>query len=113
MAHNSEPSASRGRSRPRGHATLQALGLAALFALALSALGPVLDEHPYSGYGYQAPAIEAGEIARLEADARHRCARDRGENTGVVFLPDGAIVCTDKHGQRARSQITTLVRAQR
>lgn len=50
--------------------------------------------------------VATGEAALLEAQARHLCARDRGDNAGYILLDDGVLVCTDKHGRRSGSEIT-------
>lgn len=102
------------RTRPapqRGHALIEALAGTLAIALVLGWLGPTLDDRGIADYGYTAPSIEAGEVARLEADARRRCAQAHGDNGGVILLQDGAIVCTDKHGRRLRNQTTQVVRA--
>lgn len=87
---------------------------AAVIALVLGWLGPALDAptRSYASYGY---TPEQQAIHRqLEDDARERCARDRdrGENAGYVITADGAIVCTDKRGRRARHQITIAVKTE-
>lgn len=83
-------------------------------ALLLVGLGPWLDAGTaqgvpsYAGYGYTppvAPPLAQGELARLEADARHRCAATHGREGGYILLPDGGIRCTDHRG---RSVITIL-----
>ncbi|MGE3346077.1 MAG: hypothetical protein AB7I35_01440 [Ramlibacter sp.] len=87
---------------------------AGALALMLAGLGPWLDADlppgapSYAGYGYTpapAPSLADGELARLEADARRRCAATHGREGGYVLLPDGAIRCSDHRG---RSVITIL-----
>ena len=74
----------------------------------LTVLGPILDAEPDRRHeAAQADVmlqVDAGEAARLEAEARRKCAEYRGGNGGYVRLQDGGIVCTDKHGRKARRQ---------
>lgn len=97
-------------SRQRGGALAQILGLVLVIAFALGVFGPNLDRLAFSGNPI--PVDHAGEIARFEAEARQKCNALPTDNRGWIQLKDGAIVCTDKRG-RVRSQITTLVRAER
>ena len=90
-------------------ALLEALALGAIFAIALGVLGPCLDAQPdRRGEWLQTERLlqQEGTLARWEAEARARCAEDHGDNAGLIQLPDGAVVCTDKHGRRARNVIT-------
>lgn len=93
---------------------LEGIAGALAIALILGCLGPSLDEpvRPYSSYGYT-PEQQA-DHRRFERDAQRRCAddRERGENAGHVITADGAVVCTDKHGRRGKSQITIAVKTE-
>lgn len=97
----------------RGSALAQVFAATAAIALVLGALGPALDDTRYADYGYRPAQLEAGVVDQLEAEARLKCASERGENSALIIDARGAIVCTDKHGRRQRSQITTLVRVDR
>jgi hypothetical protein len=98
----------------RGHALLESFAGAAAIALILGVFGPALDAptRSYASYGYT-PEQQV-DHRRLDRDAHQRCADDaRGENAGYVITADGAVVCTDKHGRRAkRNQITIAVKTE-
>lgn len=72
------------------------------FASVLVWAGPALDaqpdrraEWPQAGAQLQA----SGELARLEADARQRCAQWISAE-GAIHVDGGTIVCLDKRGRR-------------
>jgi hypothetical protein len=56
-------------------------------------------------------ALSAIEMAQLDAQARTLCARDRGANAGHIQLPDGMLVCIDKHGRRERTALASARKA--
>lgn len=96
----------------QGHATLQALGLAALVAFVLGVFGPSLDNRSYSSYGYTGDAPDtaaesAGRAVALSqaADSAH-CAALHGPQAVAIQLPDGQHRCADKRGRMVRSVIT-------
>jgi hypothetical protein len=83
-----------------------ALFAALILALTLGALGPALDAPPPDSAA--ASLLPEGEVARLEAEARHLCAAQRGDNGAVLQLADGAVYCADKHGRRGAHSIITI-----
>ena len=83
-------------------ATLQALLGAAAFALVLGAVGPALEPEDPTPPQPTAAELQAGELARLEAEAHHRCAALGGQNAGYIRTGDGHILCTDKRGRQLR-----------
>jgi hypothetical protein len=87
-------------------AWLAIVALTSAFAVTLGYLDPALDGDA------EAEAIVTplpdGQLALFEAEARHACARERGQNSGYVQLADGAIYCTDKHGRRAPRSVITI-----
>jgi hypothetical protein len=84
----------------------------AFIAIVLGWLGPKLDEptRTYASYGYT-PEQQADHHS-IEQDARDACARTNGDNGGVIFRADGAVVCTDKHGRVRRNRITIAVKTE-
>jgi hypothetical protein len=78
------------------------LVVAAMWACSIA----LVQRDPLPAAAAAAIPVAAGESALLEAQARQRCARDRGDNAGYILLADGVLVCTDKHGRRARNEIT-------
>lgn len=95
----------------RGHATLEILAVCVFVTFVLGWFGPAIDRRAYSDYGYTPEQV--GEYARLDAEARHRCSTDPGDNTAWIQTADGTIICTDKRGRRPRSIVTTAVKVQR
>lgn len=82
-----------------------ALGAAAILAFTLGCFGPALDA---DAPDRDTATIPVGEVARLEAEARHLCAAQRGDNGAIVQLPDGAVYCADKHGRRSGHSVITI-----
>lgn len=77
------------------------------FALMLGAFGPTLDAGPYPEPAQAFTDDELrGPVARLEAEARQRCATEAGQNAGWILTGDGQIRCTDKHGRLHRTART-------
>jgi hypothetical protein len=79
------------------------LAAAALFAVTLAVVGPALDAQTAD-----VTPLPEGEVARMEAEARHLCATQRGDNAAIVQLPDGAVYCADKHGRRSGHSVITI-----
>lgn len=87
-------------ARPRFMEALYALGAVLTISLTLGWFGPSLDAQDASTHSAAMEVLYAdGTVARLDAEARRDCARQRGENSGVVLKANGATVCTDKHGR--------------
>jgi hypothetical protein len=86
------------------------LAAALLVAFVLGWFGPSLDAEPDRRHeAAQADQQLRAElmVERWEADARHRCAEQGGDNTGWIATANGSIVCTDKRGRRlvARKEV--------
>lgn len=83
---------------------------AAIVALLLAALPGWMDQPTptYASFGYRPADLDAGQAALLDAQARKACAATHGVNGGYIALADGAIQCTNKHGRKGPSVITTL-----
>jgi hypothetical protein len=108
-----ERRATRGKGKQRGGALLEALLCTIAFAFILGAFGPTLDTGARYDTYVAAAALQPGEAELIDAEARHACGEAPAANAGWMQDTHGAHICTDKHGRRHRSQITTAIKVQR
>lgn len=84
-----------------------------MLAFILGVFGPSLDPAArYDSYGPTAP-LQSGEAELIDAEQRRICGEQLTDNAGWIQDAHGAYVCTDKHGRRHRSVITTAVKVTR
>lgn len=83
-------------------------------ALVLGWAGPALDAQPDRRAEWpqaNAQLHASGELARLEADARQRCAQWISAE-GAIHVDGGTIVCADKRGRRQHTLASPVTAAE-
>lgn len=89
------------------NALLTPIAGAVAIALALSWLGPALEDEPdrrHESAAADKAWREEVMADRWEADARRRCAAFTGDNGTYIRVAGGGIVCTDKRGRKVATQ---------